>query len=224
VLHVDPKGRVLGVQGASWKPGLHQPGEALLEILEHGHPTWTGVLFRREIVETVGPLDQETGNASDLDFELRAAGQCPIVLCLEPGAVFLTHEAGASFGPKLGDTIPTWQRIIGKISADERIPKPVRTQVSADLAHRLNQRLFTIAVGAARRGNLEEASRAAAVLAQRPSGERAARLASAIVVLCTYLPPARALLGLVVAFRGWRQRTRWRDTQALFDRGLIQNG
>ena len=218
VLHVDPRGRVLEVQGASWRPGLHRPGEALLEILEHGHPTWTGVLFRREIFATVGPLDQETGLASDLDFELRAAGECPIVLCVEPGAVFLTHAVGASFGPRLGDTIPTWLRIIKKIAADERISKPVRTQVAGELAHRLDQRLFTIAVGAARRGNLEEASRAASALAERPSGRRAGRVASAIVALCTYVPPARALLGLLVTFRGWRQRTRWRATQTMFDR------
>jgi glycosyltransferase involved in cell wall biosynthesis len=218
VLHVDPRGRVLEVQGASWTPGLHQPGEALLEILEHGHPTWTGVLFRREIIGTVGLLDEETGNASDLDFELRAAGQCPILLCAEPGAVFLTHAGGASFGPRLGDTIPTWMRIIGKIGADERIPKPIRTQVAGELAHRLDQRLFTIAVGAARRGNREEASRAAALLAQRQSGRRASRLASAVVALCASVPPARALLGLLVGFRGWRQRTRWRATQAVFDR------
>jgi glycosyltransferase involved in cell wall biosynthesis len=218
VLHVDPRGRILEVQGASWRPGLHGPGEALLEILEHGHPTWTGVLFRREIVGTVGPLDEQTGNASDLDFELRAAGLCPIVLCREPGAVFLTHAGGASFGPRLGDTIPTWLRIIKKIAAEERIPKPVRTQVAGELGHRLDQRLFTIAVGAARRGNLEEASRAAALLAERPSGQRASRVASAIVALCASVPPARALVGLLVAFRQWRQRTRWRATQVMFDR------
>lgn len=224
VLHVDPRGRVLGVQGASWKAGLHQPGEALLEILAHGHPTWTGVLFRREIVATVGPLDEQTGNASDLDFELRAAGRCPIVLCTEPGAVFLSHEGGASFGPVLGDTIPTWQRIIGKIAADEQIPRPIRTGVAADLAHRVDERLFTIAVGAARRGNREEASRAATLLAERARGQRRSRVASAIVAICARVPPARAPLGLVVALRNWRHRRRWRDAQARFDRefrGLV---
>ncbi len=218
VLHVDPRGRVLEVQGANWTPGLHQPGEALLEMLEHGHPTWTGVLFRREIVATVGQLDQETAEASDLDFELRAASRCPIVLCVEPGAVFLTHAGSASFGPRLGDTIPTWLRIIGKIAADERIAKPIRTRVTGELAHRLDQRLFTIAIGAARRGNREEAGRALAALAQRPSGQRASRVASAVVAICASVPPARALLGLLVAFRGWRQRTRWRASQAVFDR------
>lgn len=218
VLHVDSKGHVLGVQGASWKPGLHQPGEALLEILEHGHPTWTGVLFRRQIIGSVGPLDEETGNASDLDFELRAASRCPIVLCVEPGAVFLTHTGGTSFGPSVGDTVPTWLRIIDKISADDRLPEPVRTRVAGELAHRLDQRLFTIAVGAARRGNLKEASRAADLLAHRPTGQRRARLASAVVAVCTSVPPARAILDWLVAFRGWRQRTRWRATQARFDR------
>jgi glycosyltransferase involved in cell wall biosynthesis len=223
VLHVDDRGRVLELQGASWRPGLHQPGAALLEILEHGHPTWTGVLFRREIVAAVGPLDQQTSEASDLDFELRAAARCPIVLCTEPGAVFLTHAGGASYGPKLGDTIPTWLRIIGKISADERIPSPIRTQVTQDLGHRLDQRLFTIAVGAARRGNREEASRAAAALAERPSGGRSARLATAIVTLCARVPPARAVLGWLVAFRSWRQRSRWRKQR--LPAGLIpQNG
>ena len=220
VLHVDTRGRVLGVQGANWTPGLHQPGEALLEILAHGHPTWTGVLFRHEIVATVGPLDVDTGTASDLDFELRAAGRCPIVLCPEPGAVFVTHAEGASFGPRLGDTIPTWLRMIGKISDDTRIAAPVRAHVAEDLAHRLDERLFTIAVGAARRGNRKEASAALAALARRPSARRRARLASAVVTLCAVLPPGRALLGLLVAVRSWRQRTRWRATQKRFDREL----
>ena len=40
----------------------------------------------------------------------------------------------------------------------------------------------------------------------------------AVVALCASVPPARALLGWLVAFRGWRQRTRWRATQAVFDR------
>jgi len=217
VLHVDPRGRVLGLQGASWTPGLHQPGEALQEILEHGHPTWTGVLFRREIVGTVGPLDQETGAASDLDFELRAAGRCPIVLCAEPGAVFLTHAEGASFGPRLGDTVPTWLRIIGKIEADERIPKPVRAEVAGELAHRLDQRLFTIAVGAARRGQFDDASRAAALLQQRSPG-RAARLAAAIVALCKFSAAGRSIVGAFVALRRGRQRARWGQVQARFNR------
>ena len=90
--------------------------------------------------------------------------------------------------------------------------------MTTELGHRLDQRLFTIAVGAARRGNRQEAARAAAALKQRPSARRASRVASAIVTVCASLPPARALLGVLVAWRGWRQRGRWRATQAVFDR------
>jgi purine nucleoside permease len=108
-------------------------------------------------------------------------------------------------------------RIIGKIEADERIPKPLRTEVAEELAHRLDQRLFTIAVGAARRGQFDDASRAAALLRQRSPG-RAARLAAAAVALCKFSSAGRFMVGLLVALRRGRQRARWGTAQARFNR------
>jgi len=51
VLQVDRTGHLLSIEGRSWSPGLHGPPDSVREMLRLGYVTWTGTLFRREVIQ-----------------------------------------------------------------------------------------------------------------------------------------------------------------------------
>ena len=138
---VDNGGRVRFVATSGRNAGLHTPPEGMLSMLEVGQaPIWTGMVFRREVLEKVGSLDAKAGILFDLDFQLRVAARFPIVTSVEPGAVLLTHSASQSSTMKFEERSRGWLELIRKISSDEAIPLQARTQA----AHMLNDQLRTL--------------------------------------------------------------------------------
>jgi glycosyltransferase involved in cell wall biosynthesis len=137
---VNEQGRVWFVATTGGIAGLHAPPEAMLSMLEHEQPPiWTGMLFRREVLEKVGSLDAKTGHIFDLDFQLRVAARFPIVTSLEPGAILMTHPASKSLTVEFEERAGSWLELIRKMSSDEAIPLRARTQA----AHMLNDQLRT---------------------------------------------------------------------------------
>jgi hypothetical protein len=78
VISMTEGGEVIGSRLSSWpKEGIYLPPQGLLQMMGSNHPTWTGVLFRREVISNIGFLDEEVGVISDMDFELRIAALSP---------------------------------------------------------------------------------------------------------------------------------------------------
>lgn len=162
---MNDQGRVLDAPVLRWKPGFYPPPEGLLAILEYKHPDWTATLFRRETVEKIGPLDEEVGGASDLDYALRATARFPIVISREPGAVFVRHPGSLSCSSRLNTTWPGWLKMIRNLTEDERVPCDVRTYAGQVMTAWLKRILFVInGFGSVVRQNWEDAFRAAEVL------------------------------------------------------------
>jgi hypothetical protein len=42
--------------------------------------TWTGEIFSRKVLDSIGPLDKDMGPFSDFDFILRIVAHYPIVI------------------------------------------------------------------------------------------------------------------------------------------------
>lgn len=127
---------------ANWMPGLYNHPQGLLDMLKKGHPTWTGILFRREIVGKVGILDQDTV-LIDLDLEYRAAAHFPFVISLNPGAIYVIHTGGAWLNLGFKEILPGWLKITNKLKEDKSIPLNVRSQATAILEGRLEKILFS---------------------------------------------------------------------------------
>ena len=89
---VDERARILSVSPSGWRDGIHRPPDAVAEMARLGHPVWTGAVFRRDIVERVGPLDVSLGMAADVEFEMRIGARQAFVTTAQVGACFQVHE------------------------------------------------------------------------------------------------------------------------------------
>lgn len=154
---VDCNGKAVRAPLLTWEPGLHRPPHGMMRMLKNGHPEWTGVLFRTELLERIGPPDPEVGNPFDLDFELRAAARFPVIVDLRPGALFLTHKnsAAVSSGPAVW--FEGWGKVIRNVRADECLSHKMRSEAVRLVSRRLQGQLFRAGVGAVTSGHWTEA-------------------------------------------------------------------
>jgi glycosyltransferase involved in cell wall biosynthesis len=92
------------------RKGRLEPGEHLAEWLRFGHYHWSSVLWRREVLNTVGFPFLHVGLPSDVDFQARAFAHWPVVLVDAVGAGYLIHD-GQHGGALSIEHLPAWARI-----------------------------------------------------------------------------------------------------------------
>jgi GT2 family glycosyltransferase len=144
---VDEGGKVRTIPLARWKEGFYPPGEGLLPMIELGHPEWTGIVFRRKVLDEVGYLDPDVGLAADWDFELRVAAKHGIYVCKQLGAVFWRHQNAASWEWSVQDIWPGWLRISNKLMEHRHLGE-VRNKAASAVRSHLQKRLQRIALRA----------------------------------------------------------------------------
>lgn len=216
VILVDERGRVLLVTGNEWAPGLYTAPKALLQMARREHFVWTGLLFRREVLE-LGLLDPEIGLSSDMDLQLRIASRHAIAVAPRPGAIFLVHTASPSSYPRIRQYWPGWARMIAKIADNAQLTPEVRKAVQRGLERRLASALFRIGILSSSRGYEEEALLAAATLQSRYGHRLKPMLLRAVAGSCRRVPGVRAVLHAVVTRLRWRRRGLLRQAQREVD-------
>ena len=200
-IFVDEQGRVLDAPTSSWRPGLYTPPEGMLAMLQDGHLHWTGMLFRREVLEKVGNLDEEVGNPFDLDFELRIAAHFPIVVSLKPVGILVVHSASQSESGVFEEKYPGWLKMIHKITRDEAVPYHARRQAADMLNERFKTWLSHQVRGLIIRGEWEKADKAIDILRNYYHLTLRSSLLSIIAGTCRSIPPAHVLLKGVSALK-----------------------
>ncbi|MFC1643519.1 glycosyltransferase family 2 protein [Chlamydiota bacterium] len=172
----------------NWTPGFYQPPDGLLSILKNGHPTWTGILFRREVIEKAGILNSNIGGASDLDFELRAAAQFPFVISLKPGAIFVSHPASLCAQAGFSHIWPGWLNMYRKIKENKQIPLEARTYAAHLLTERTKKELYFIWLRSIANKNFKDGIKASDILSNHYHLKTMAFFLSKITKLCAFFP------------------------------------
>jgi len=222
-LQVDCRGNILGIPLLAWKPGLYLPPEGLLAMLNCLPPVWTSVLFRREVIEKVGCLDEEVGPAADLDFELRTAARFPIVVSLQPGAMFVRHPGSSCTSPLLSFIWPGWLKMVRNLTEDQRIPYDARRYAGHVLTERLKSSLVRQGLGSLVRRNWEDTLKASEVLGNHYHLRGRARLLRVSARVCRHLPGVYYLFYALYALRMLLMRLkgrRWRKEYGAYARQL----
>jgi hypothetical protein len=218
VMHLDSWG-CLRREGAmaGCRPGLYTVPEGFLAMLARRPPTWTGIVFRKEIITGVAPLDLMIGSAGDIDYVLRVAARYPYVLVQEAGAVFNAPSIAKNTMVRgaLDYFWPGALRIAEKILADEGLAADLRHQVETSLDEWWRQDLRAIAVASALRGDFSGAYRASAVLAEHYHRVGRARWLYGLAWLCERMPGVRRLMALTLDVRGIARRY-WNDLRSLW--------
>lgn len=164
------------------RSGLYPPPTAAMELLRASqNHTWTSMMFRREVVDTLGGVDAAIGYAADLEFQLRVLAHYPAVVSHEPCAVYRLSASSGSFEDWLTPYLPSMRAIMTKIAADATIEPSTRRRIGQALAHEFRARTLSGAARALSLNELAPARRAADVLKgdlRAPIAARAIRIAA----------------------------------------------
>lgn len=111
---------------------FYGPGEAVKGMLEGSIPgTWTGIVYRRKILDEIGLIDTTVGPHADGGYVYHAAARYAGVALPGIAAVLMAHEesvSGASV-PVSGQWIKWWEAMMRAIYEDEQVPPAVRKYI-----------------------------------------------------------------------------------------------
>jgi hypothetical protein len=98
---------------------------ALEDVIKVRIPaTWTGMVFRREVVTAIGTIDLNAGPFADGGFVMHAVARFPLIASAEIGAVLTANPESISASMKpLSKEWPTWYGLMAaRIVNDPKIP------------------------------------------------------------------------------------------------------
>lgn len=193
-INMTDRGEILFVPLSLWqRDGYYTPPDGLFEMMGQKHPTWTAVLFRKEVIDAVGLLDQEAGAASDLDFELRIAARFPFVISKKPCAILVSYPNSATWNG-VHSLWAGWPKMIRNLSEDERIPPNVRICAENMLTEMLRVMLLQMGWSSLIRGNFVDGHKAADVLRNYYHLNTTSSVLLGTIKFCEYFPPAHSVL------------------------------
>jgi glycosyltransferase involved in cell wall biosynthesis len=153
-LNVDESGKIWDARVDRWsRDGLFESPEGLMAMMRGMAPAWTGIVFRREILDSIGFPDQEALGPSDLDFVLKAAAAHPFILRKHPSAVFMLNSESFSATQPLSSFWPGWQKMFRNLEANKVLTQRAKDAALAALhqdARRMLLRRGANALAAAR--------------------------------------------------------------------------
>jgi glycosyltransferase involved in cell wall biosynthesis len=113
---------------------LHSAGEALTGVIDGSIPAkWSGILFRKEVRDSIGLIDVQSGPFADAGYIMHAVARFPIVTAPGIAAVYVIYQnttsAAVQFTP-IDETWPEWwERMVGTIEKDETAPVFARSKI-----------------------------------------------------------------------------------------------
>ncbi|MFC5740285.1 glycosyltransferase family 2 protein [Dyella tabacisoli] len=188
-LQVDEKGDIWDVRTDQWPiDGMFLPPEGLMVMMHGKAPIWTGIVFRREILDLIGLPDREALGPSDLDFILRAAASYPFVLRKYPAAVFTLNSASYSATQPLSSFWPGWQKMLLNLETNTSLDGRVKTEALAALHQDARRMLFRRGANALSAGRYDFTLGAAAALHTYYDQRGRAWMLRTLAIACARLP------------------------------------
>lgn len=113
-----------------WDAGLVFPLDGLLNIIEKDLPaSIDGVLFRREVLDSVGVFDPSFNGAIDQDYMMRIARNHIFYVSKNHGVLFLHHDDNWTSKRDLEEMITTRKKILERWYNDEGLPWDIRQRI-----------------------------------------------------------------------------------------------
>lgn len=188
-LNVDESGRIWDARVRHWlREGIHEPPDGFMRMTGGMAPAWTGILFRRDVLDVVGMLDVDVLGPSDLEYCLRLAAKFPYILEKYPSAVFTLNSASFSAAQPMSSFWPGWKRMLQKFGADDGMDETFKRRALAALREDAQRMLFRRGANALAVGRVDFARDAATALRDDCGLAGRACLLRAIASGCEYIP------------------------------------
>jgi len=129
VKSIDSSGAIISYSNSGLNEGYYTVQDGILSILKNGHPPcWTGIVFRTQIINCIGELDEQVGGSMDYDFVQRAAAYFPFYVSKKEGAIFSIDESSWGHASGYDYVWPSWKKMITNITDNEDIEKRIRDE------------------------------------------------------------------------------------------------
>lgn len=121
--------KVMGISFTDYEEKLYCSPEGLLKVAEGGTNTWTGTLYKKEVIEAVGLDESLAEGPAEQDFLLRVATVFPYMVTKSPGAIFIVHDLATSSLRREVDFMDEYMKMVNKIEHNEKIPVAIRSVI-----------------------------------------------------------------------------------------------
>jgi glycosyltransferase involved in cell wall biosynthesis len=196
VISMTEQGKVIDVPLSSWKrEGYFVPPEGLFEMIGGRHPTITGILFRKEVVDVFKGMDSEMV-ASDLDLELRIAARFPFVISKKPCGIFVYHASSVGVQANTSYIWPDCLKIVRRLTEDDQIPVELRKRAEPMLDRFFQEKIFVLGLRSAIRGDFPDAYKASVVLQNHYKTHMRAVLLNRLTTIFRHIKPIHKLVSL----------------------------
>jgi glycosyltransferase involved in cell wall biosynthesis len=116
VIDMTEEGRFLAISKTTLlERELRIPPQGLFNMITD-YINWTAILFRQEVISTVGSLDFSV-KPIDLDFVLRTASRFSYAVAKKPCGIFIHHPSSYSGKSGLKMIWPSWPKIIQNLKS-----------------------------------------------------------------------------------------------------------
>lgn len=184
-LNVDETGTIWDARLQRWPhEGVYKPPEGFMTMTGGMATAWTGMVFRREVLDLVGLPDFETQGPTDLEFFLRLAARFPYLVEKYPAAVFTLNSDSFSATQPLSAFWPGWKRMMRGFESDKSLDGEFREAAVSALRYDAQRMLFRRGANAIAAGRLDFAREAADALGTERGLRNEARLLRGLVAAC----------------------------------------
>lgn len=192
VINTD-KNKVIGDSLYLWeREGYYTPDEFIHK--KYNHITWTGILFRKDIIDNIGVLDKEVGMASDMDWEIRILTHYPFVIKKEPCAIFVYHKGSFSGAENINYIWPGWFKIVGNIENDSNLSSEYKTHFIKGFVKNIKNAVFMRGMIAVKEKKFQDSDFALNILKNKLDRDDKYIILFLIATLSKYIPPLRYVL------------------------------
>ena len=147
------------------KPGIYNPPLGFRALMQESVPRmWTGMMFRREVFDQIGTLDEALVTQHDHEFVIRVALRWPVVFDNSPCGVFFHNRDSIHTLTSRHEILEGWIQILRKVDRDPGLPSAVSRSAVRCIRRRLRWDLIREGLQLSMSGQLQGAAEAAAVL------------------------------------------------------------
>lgn len=203
---VDYQNRVLSVPMPLGEMTYYAQGEAFEKLVKLDIPnTWTGMVFKKQIIEQIGFIDLEAGILADGGWVSHAGAKVSCVTVPGVAAILLAHKqsTSGSAAPMEGKWLDWGETMIGKIEKDEQVPEEVRQLARKLMVPKFRKIALFQTLSALIHSDPERAKSTGRGL--RACGfPLTAAILNALILLWTYVPLFASALSLIHQQRHFR--------------------
>jgi len=182
---VDEQGNICDGRLLRWpREGLFAPPEGLMRLMHRMAPIWTGVVFKREVLDRLGFPDKEVLGPSDLDYMIRITAQFPYVMNKIPAAVLTLNSGSFSATEPLASSWPGWKKMFSNLETLDVLDAKAKCKALAAIKADGRQMLFRRGANTLAQGRYEFVRDAATALDIDCGRIGKARILRSLAYLC----------------------------------------